>query len=144
MLALRRLTLADCAAMALALRGTAVTRPFILASWGFEMKRILLKACALTVLGCTVACAPADDHDIVIRDGTIMDGSGTKGIVGDVAIDDDKITLVGMVNGRGKIEINATLKTLRVSAEGTIAIVIGLTIAAVILGSSVKFLTNWL
>lgn len=76
------------------------------------MKRILLKACALTVLGCTVACAPADDHDIVIRDGTIMDGSGTKGIVGDVAIDDDKITLVGMVNGRGKIEINAKGKAV--------------------------------
>lgn len=42
-----------------------------------------------------------------------------------------------------KIEINATLKTLRVTAEGTIAIVIGLTIAAVILGFTVKFLTNW-
>jgi hypothetical protein len=43
-----------------------------------------------------------------------------------------------------KIEINATLKTLRVTAEGAVAIVIGLTAAAVILGFAVKFLTDWL
>jgi hypothetical protein len=43
-----------------------------------------------------------------------------------------------------KIEINATLKTLRVTAEGAIAMVIGTTVAAVILGLAAKFLTNWL
>ncbi|GEM_PF-3674403 len=43
-----------------------------------------------------------------------------------------------------KIEINATLKTLRVTAEGAIAMVIGMTVAAVILGLAVRFLTNWL
>ncbi|MBB6468584.1 hypothetical protein HNQ96_004468 [Aminobacter lissarensis] len=43
-----------------------------------------------------------------------------------------------------KIEINATLKTLRVTAEGAIALVIGMTVAVVILGLAVKFLTDWL
>jgi len=76
------------------------------------MKRILLKACALAVLGCSVAGASAEAHDIVIRGGTILDGSGAKGIVGDVAIDDDKITQVGMVDGTGKIEIDARGKAV--------------------------------
>lgn len=43
-----------------------------------------------------------------------------------------------------KIEINATLKTLRVTAEGAIALVIGLTVAVVILSIAVKLLTDWL
>ena len=46
-------------------------------------------------------------HDIVIRGGTIVDGTGAKSFSGDVAIDGDRIALVGGKAGPGKREINA-------------------------------------
>ena len=46
-------------------------------------------------------------HDLVIRGGTIVDGSGAPAREGDVAIDDDRITEVGEVVGRGAREIDA-------------------------------------
>jgi N-acyl-D-amino-acid deacylase len=46
-------------------------------------------------------------HDIVIRGGTIIDGTGAKGFTGDVAIDGDKIAQVGGKAGPGKQEIDA-------------------------------------
>ena len=39
-------------------------------------------------------------HDLVIRGGTIHDGTGAEGRVGDVAIDGDRIVAVG--EGRGR------------------------------------------
>ena len=47
-------------------------------------------------------------HDIVIRAGTIVDGTGSPGYIGDVAIDGDKIASVGGTAGPGKREIDAT------------------------------------
>lgn len=47
-------------------------------------------------------------HDLVIRGGTIVDGSGSDRFVGDVAIDNGTITAVGEVSGKGKREIDAT------------------------------------
>jgi N-acyl-D-aspartate/D-glutamate deacylase len=46
-------------------------------------------------------------HDLVIRGGTIVDGSGAGPIHGDVAIDGDTITEVGKVGGKGRQEIEA-------------------------------------
>ena len=46
-------------------------------------------------------------HDIVIRGGTIVDGTGAPAFVGDVAIDGDKIVQVGGKAGPGKREIDA-------------------------------------
>lgn len=46
-------------------------------------------------------------HDIVIRSGTVYDGSGTTPFTGDVAIDDDQIVAVGQVAQRGRREIDA-------------------------------------
>ncbi len=46
-------------------------------------------------------------HDLVIRGGTIVDGSGTPARVGDVAIDGDRIGAVGDSVGRGRREIDA-------------------------------------
>ncbi len=46
-------------------------------------------------------------HDIVIRGGTIVDGTGTKAYGGDVALDGDKIAQVGGKAGPGKREIDA-------------------------------------
>ena len=46
-------------------------------------------------------------HDIVIRGGTIADGTGAAAFVGDVAIDDGRITSVGGTAGAGREEIDA-------------------------------------
>ena len=46
-------------------------------------------------------------HDLVIRDGVIVDGLGNEPFRGDVAIDGDKISEIGKVPSRGTKEINA-------------------------------------
>lgn len=46
-------------------------------------------------------------HDIVIRGGTIVDGTGSPAFVGDVAIDGDRIAQVGGKAGPGKREVKA-------------------------------------
>lgn len=47
------------------------------------------------------------EHDLVIRDGLVVDGSGGEPYVGDVAVSDGRITAVGAVHGRGREEIDA-------------------------------------
>ncbi|MAB12514.1 amidohydrolase family protein [Parvibaculum sp.] len=47
------------------------------------------------------------EHDLVIRGGTIVDGTGTDPFTGDIAIDGNKISEVGKVTGKGKREIDA-------------------------------------
>ncbi len=49
-------------------------------------------------------------HDLVIRGGTIVDGTGSTPFVADVAIDGDRVTLVGEVKAQGREEIDATGK----------------------------------
>ncbi|MDE0419625.1 MAG: amidohydrolase family protein [Gammaproteobacteria bacterium] len=46
-------------------------------------------------------------HDIVIRGGELVDGTGADPVSGDLAIDDGLITAVGKVDGKGKQEIDA-------------------------------------
>ena len=46
-------------------------------------------------------------HDLVIRDGLIVDGSGSEPYPGDLAIDGDTISAIGKVADRGKDEIHA-------------------------------------
>ncbi len=53
------------------------------------------------------ACVPP--YDVVIRGGTIYDGSGAEPFVGDVAIRNDTIAFIGtQVDRRGRTEIDAT------------------------------------
>ncbi|MBC7496727.1 MAG: amidohydrolase family protein [Sphingomonadaceae bacterium] len=47
-------------------------------------------------------------HDLVIRGGTIVDGSGAPPFTGDIAIDGDRIVAVGTVTAKGHDEIDAT------------------------------------
>ena len=47
-------------------------------------------------------------HDIVIRGGTIMDGTGKAAFSGDVAIAEGRITGVGGKQGPARREIDAT------------------------------------
>lgn len=67
-----------------------------------------------TVLACSVlslglaACADAPSYDVVIRGGTVYDGSGNNPAVTDVAIVGDSIVEVGEVTARGRLEIDAS------------------------------------
>ncbi len=47
-------------------------------------------------------------HDLVIRNGSIIDGTGAAAFVGDVAIDDGRIAAVGTDVGEGRRELDAT------------------------------------
>ena len=51
-------------------------------------------------------------HDLVIRNGLIVDGSGSPGAVGDLAVDGDRITAVGTIEDRGTREIDAEGKVV--------------------------------
>jgi N-acyl-D-aspartate/D-glutamate deacylase len=46
-------------------------------------------------------------HDIVIRDGVIVDGTGAAAFAGDIAIDGDRLTQVGGKAGPGRREVRA-------------------------------------
>jgi len=48
------------------------------------------------------------DHDLVIRNGTVVDGTGAPARPADVAIDEGRISIVGMVEGTGREEIDAS------------------------------------
>src|ERR1700710_1968853 len=65
----------------------------------------------LLLLGTAPAAAAGDakaGHDLVIRQGTVYDGSGRPPFVGDVAIDGDRIQYVGRhAPGKGRTEIDA-------------------------------------
>ncbi|MBV04401.1 MAG: aminoacylase [Acidobacteria bacterium] len=55
------------------------------------------------------ACAPPPDHDLILRNGTIVDGIGTPSFVGDLAINDDRITAVGdLGDSRGVTELDVS------------------------------------
>ena len=50
---------------------------------------------SLIVCGLLAACTPPTSHDLILRGGSIYDGSGGESYVGDVAIDGDKIAALG-------------------------------------------------
>ncbi|SNS86495.1 N-acyl-D-amino-acid deacylase [Sphingomonas laterariae] len=53
------------------------------------------------------AAAHAQAYDVVIRNGTLYDGSGAPGRVGDLAIKGDRLVAVGKVDGKGWTELDA-------------------------------------
>ncbi|WP_188238139.1 N-acyl-D-amino-acid deacylase family protein [Sphingopyxis sp. LK2115] len=58
------------------------------------------------LLAAPIAAEPPA-YDVIIRGGTIYDGSGGPPIVGDVAIKDDRIVAVGRVAGSARSEMSA-------------------------------------
>ncbi len=66
---------------------------------------LLLLCSSMLVSASAVAQAPA--YDLIIRGGTIYDGSGKPPVVGDVAIKDDRIVAVGKVEGQAEREVAA-------------------------------------
>ncbi len=70
------------------------------------MKRSVGIICGLTML--LWSCSPRVEYDVVIRGGTIYDGSGSPPFVGDLAIRGDTIAALGRLeNARGRLELNA-------------------------------------
>ncbi len=56
-----------------------------------------------------VSCRPTPAYDLVIRHGTVYDGTGGEPAVGDVAVLGDSIVAVGDLGGaRGRVEVDAT------------------------------------
>ena len=51
-------------------------------------------------------------HDLVIRGGLVVDGTGADARPADVAVDADRIVAVGDVRGKGKREVDASGKTV--------------------------------
>ncbi len=66
---------------------------------------LLLLCSSMLVAGPIAAQAPA--YDLIIRGGTLYDGSGKLPVVGDLAIKDDRIVAVGKVDGTAKSEVAA-------------------------------------
>ena len=55
------------------------------------------------------SCAAGPQYDVVIRHGTVYDGSGAPGVVEDVAIANDRIAARGTLGGaRGREEVDAS------------------------------------
>jgi N-acyl-D-amino-acid deacylase len=74
---------------------------------------LILAAIVLLSAASSAGAASGKQHDIIIRDGTIYDGSGKPPYVGDVAIDGDKITYVGPhAPGTGRTELDAHRKAV--------------------------------
>lgn len=69
------------------------------------MRIIAVGACLVLLLS---SCGPRVRYDLIIRNGTIYDGSGRPPITGDVAINGDTIVAIGRLdNAVGRTEVNA-------------------------------------
>jgi N-acyl-D-amino-acid deacylase len=62
---------------------------------------------ALVLLIACVGCAPAPQYDLVIRHGTVYDGTGSAAVVEDIAIQGDRIAARGDLSAaRGRQEVD--------------------------------------
>jgi N-acyl-D-amino-acid deacylase len=74
----------------------------------------VLRQCSPLALVCiaagiTGACSTPATYDVIVRNGTIVDGSGAPPFVGDLAIRGDRIAAIGPLGrARAKLDIDAT------------------------------------
>jgi len=74
----------------------------------FDPKRSVVASVLSFACLVLTACAPSPQYDLVIRNGTIYDGSGSPGFIGDVAINGDTIAVIGSLGkATGQAEIDA-------------------------------------
>ncbi len=72
------------------------------------MNRMHKPVCLLALLLTCASLNAADSYGLIIRNGTIYDGSGKKPFAGDVAINGDKIAAIGKLkNATAKTELDA-------------------------------------
>lgn len=70
--------------------------------------RIVLRLLLIACTALLVTCTKAPEYDVIIRNGTVYDGSGKAPVVADVALKGDRIAAIGKWEGaRGKVEIDA-------------------------------------
>ena len=77
------------------------------------MLKFLRPASLLVLLGCALlGCSLADDadYDVIVRNGTIYDGTGAPPYVGDIAISGDRLAAIG--------ELGSATATLEIDATG--------------------------
>src|SRR3954452_13353810 len=73
------------------------------------MHRASLAVVALIAAASAACSTPPAKYDVVIRHGTVYDGTGTPGKAADVAILDDRIEAIGdLAAERGREEVDAT------------------------------------
>src|SRR6266545_5451722 len=85
-------------------------RAEILEMFAMRNRRCLPRPLAMIWAGCAIPAQTlmGANYEILIRNGTIYDGSGRAPIVGDVAIDGDTIAAIGKPGGaRGNRELDA-------------------------------------
>ncbi|MEX1140410.1 MAG: D-aminoacylase [Bacteroidota bacterium] len=65
-------------------------------------------ALILSIFLVFASCSDRPEYDVVIRNGTVYDGSGTQGFRADIGIVADTVRAIGSLNGaRGTLEIDA-------------------------------------
>jgi N-acyl-D-amino-acid deacylase len=68
-----------------------------------------MKTLCLVVAFVSASCAAAPQYDVVIRHGTVYDGSGSPAVVEDLAIQGDRLAARGGLGGtRGRQEVDAS------------------------------------
>ncbi len=98
------------------------------------MTNKLVYSLIIFCMGLIFSCSPSFDHDVIIRNGTIHDGTGNEPFMGDVGISGDKIAALGdLKNLKGKIEIDANGQAV---APGFINMLSWATVSLIIDGKS--------
>ena len=74
---------------------------------GQERTQTTTALTGLVLAGCLLGCGPPD-YDLIIEGGTVFDGTGTPGVVTDLAIKGERIAAIGDVGGSAERTIDAT------------------------------------
>ena len=69
------------------------------------MKNLIYISLGLSLI---FSCSPTNNYDVLIKNGTITDGSGNPAYLGSVGINADTIAAVGKLKATGTLEIDAT------------------------------------
>ncbi len=73
------------------------------------MTRKLMPNALILMAGLVAACQPPVEHDLILRGGSVIDGTGSPAVAADVAIDGDLIAAVGdLGDRRGRREIDVS------------------------------------
>lgn len=74
------------------------------------MKKLIF---SLILILCLTGCLSTEKYDVIIRNGTIYEGTGSKPVTGDLAIQGDSVAAMGnLKRAHGNIEIDAKGKAI--------------------------------
>jgi len=69
----------------------------------------MLRALIIIVMVATINVSAAADYDVLIRNGSIYDGTGAPPYIADLAINGDRISAIGQsIPGSAHLEIDAS------------------------------------